>query len=85
MSKKLQKRFTVIVVCAIAVVSVFFTQKVYADIVGDPCEYSKHICTPSSGEVCYLWMEEQGLPCVVSEYMYIDKNDNENEQGDVNR
>lgn len=85
MSKKLKKQLIAIGFFAMVLMSAFIAQNVYAGGIGDDCERSKEICTPADCETCYFWMDEPGLPCIVSDYEYIDRNDNENEQGDVNR
>lgn len=85
MDKKFRKQLLAIAFFTTALTSAFVVPNVYAGITGDDCERSREICTPSTSEVCYYWMEEPQLPCIVEEYEYIDRNDNENEQGDVNR
>ena len=85
MDKKFRKHLLAIAFFTTALTSAFVVPNVYAGIIGDDCERSMEICTPSTSEVCYYWMEEPQLPCIVEEYEYIDRNDNENEQGDVNR
>lgn len=85
MGKKFRKQILAIAFFTMALTSAFVVQNVYAGIIGDDCERSRDICRPSSGETCYYWMDEPQLPCILSDYEYVDKNDNENEQGDVNR
>lgn len=85
MLKSSMKRITIVGMSALVMTLAFITQNVYAGVESDDCERSMEICSPCTSEVCYYWLEEQGLPCVVSEYEYIDRNDNDNEQGDVNR
>ena len=85
MLKSSMRRITIVGMSVLVMTLAFITQNVYAGVESDDCERSKDICTPLSGTVCYYWMDEPGLPCIMSEYEYIDKNDNDNEQGDVNR
>ncbi len=86
MNKKMKKLFIAIGICAISLTSAFFVQKIYATS-GDPyCEWFEfYVCSPEELGNCYIWNAEYEIPCFVTDRIYIDDNDSENEQGDVNR
>ena len=85
MKKFFRKHLFAIGFFAIAISLAFFAQNVYAGITGDECERSNNVCTPNKGSVCYYWLDGAQLPCIVYDAEYIDKNDSEHEQDDVNR
>ena len=85
MKKKFKKHLFTIGFFAIAITSAFFAQNVYAGSTGGECERSMDLCIPDKGGVCYIWLDEAQLPCIVYDAEYIDTNDNESEQDDVNR
>ena len=51
MDKKFRKHLLAIAFFTTALTSAFVVPNVYAGIIGDDCERSREICTPSTSEV----------------------------------